>query len=73
MELEEERKARHGLEQRLFEQEKKIENLINHSMSVHISSASTQVMVYLNSHLLIDVGTSHVDWVDIFFFYSFLC
>ncbi|KAF3323771.1 kinesin-related protein 11 [Carex littledalei] len=42
MELEEERKARHDLEQRIFEQEKKIENLMNHSMSLHISSASTQ-------------------------------
>lgn len=55
MELEEERKARHDLEQRIFEQEKKIESLMNHSMSLHVSSASIQVMV-LKWSLVVYVG-----------------
>jgi hypothetical protein len=45
MELEEERKARHVLQQRIFELEKKIENLLSHSISECISSAFHQVMV----------------------------
>lgn len=61
MELEEERKARHDLEQRIFEQEKKLENLMNRSMSLQISSSSTQVMV-LKWSFVVYVGILLVEW-----------
>ncbi|KAJ3697415.1 hypothetical protein LUZ61_001120 [Rhynchospora tenuis] len=44
-ELEEERKARYALENRILEQEKTIENLTNLSKSVHFSSACSQKKV----------------------------
>ncbi|KAJ4755936.1 Kinesin-like protein [Rhynchospora pubera] len=44
-ELEEERKARYALEHRILEQEKKIENIMNLSVSAHFSSACSQKKV----------------------------